>query len=248
MHHEQQSPCCPPLEFRWQKQCSLIPPLSVSLCIWGVSCKVSQPTQGEILQTLCFPPIPITSHHEDSDPAWGRGTCYRIEVDGPLVKVIRLKRMWGEWTDWHLNKRLRALGATGMAHPIRDDFPQHSDANAPAGNLEHGANSALWAQPVLLPAPGCGYTGYCLTRFQHLWLLATGPHLSLPLHQEGPWTCPFRVALRVLEHVPEQLVFLSDEHFPVLELWNVESAILKFKSQLPLKSLGLSSPLYKEEW
>lgn len=55
---------------------------------------MSQPLQGEILQTLCFPPIPITSHHEDSGPARGRGTCYRIEVDGPLVKVIRLKRMW----------------------------------------------------------------------------------------------------------------------------------------------------------
>lgn len=43
---------------------------------------------------------------------------------GPLVGNLRAKRMQrgrGR-TDWHLKKRLRALGATGMAHPIRDDF------------------------------------------------------------------------------------------------------------------------------
>ena len=44
----------------------------------------------------------------------------------------------------------------------------------------------------------------------------------------------------ISEHMPGQLVFLSDEYFSVLVLWNLESAIL------PLQCSCLENPMDRE--
>lgn len=95
------------------------------------------------------------------DPLQNRGEWLPTESHNTRKDV-------GKWTDWHFDNRLKALGAIGMAPPIKDDF--HHDFWLPTHLLvtysevqtqQHGfSQSHLPGLPLGVDAQGTALVGF----------------------------------------------------------------------------------------